>query len=566
MSCWGAPGTSLPLVFARRLGLFATLSVVSAASFVTGCGEANISESRALGTEPTGASGAEGNDVARTGGVDELVAPVVEGAPGGPIGAGDVVGCQDADRPAQRLSNATEVCEATGGGRCWYIDPNGSDGNDGSFASPYLKPQTAIDQAGAGDVIYLRGGVYDDTHAEGSKGAYTDTTNFFAILGNDASGTQANPITIRSFPEERACIDGGGLFEIGSPVSWWNIEDMTLIHGAIQIEGDAPDDIGIRRMEIFDFEAVNSGQNIGLIRVDRGDNGGAERITIESNILHEVYAQGHTPLDGYDFWHMGAITVLSCETYKGIECGGNGALTIQNNHIYRTPSAIFLKNPSRGPTLIRGNVIEDTYATGNWYSANITIDNNVWIDTGGNTASTQVRAGGYGGPFGGGDIFLRSGHNFTFTNNTFIGRNMVIAFNFHASGHTFTGNVVEGLTLDMGDASWDQIGVFGNHAYSPSVDTATVLEDSELAANNTFDDNCYVAATTDFIAYGLRRSSGTDHNNLTEAASRMGHDTSSVVTTNRATAFEDFGAGNYRIAQNGPCAGHGATVPDWVNW
>jgi hypothetical protein len=262
---------------------------------------------------------------------------------------------------------------------------------------------------------------------------------------------------------------------------------------------------------------------------------------------------------------VGAITTLSCETYEGFGCGGNGALTIQNNHIYRVPSALFLKNPSQGPTSIRNNVIENVYSLGKWNSSNITFDGNLVVDAGGNTYSTNIRAGGYGGSYQGNDIFLRSGHNFTFTNNTFIGRNMLIAFEFYASGHTFRDNVVEGLTQSMSSANWDWIGLIANHQYDPNVDREPLLEDSQLATN-TFDDNCYVVGTTDFIAYGLRRSSGTDHNNLTEARSGMGHDASSVVTTNHATAFEDFGAGNYRIAANGPCAGRGATVPDWVNW
>jgi hypothetical protein len=416
-------------------------------------------------------------------------------------------------------------------------------------------------------VIYLRGGVYDGTHAVGTNGSLTGYTNFLDIQGNDASGTEANPITIRSFPEERACVEGGGLFEIGKngPVAWWNIEDITLIHGVIQIEGNAPDDIGIRRMEIFDFDAVNSGQNIGLIRIDRGTSGGAERTTIESNILHELSAAGHDPLDGYDFEHMAAVCVLSCETYEGIGCGGSKNVTIQNNHIYRTPSAIFFKNPMEGPITIRDNVFHNHYALGKFNASNITFDNNVMYDARGGPGSTEFRVGGYGGPYEGGEIFQRSGLNLTFTNNTFIGLDEIATFEHYAAGHTFTGNVVEGLTTPMSAANWDNLGIMGNNQYSPNPDTELLLEDSDLA-NNNFDDNCYVAGTTDFIAYGLRSSSATDHNNLTEAQSGMGHDASSVVTTNHATAFEDFGAGNYRIAANGPCAGRGATVPDWVNW
>jgi hypothetical protein len=75
-----------------------------------------------------------------------------------------------------------------------------------------------------------------------------------------------------------------------------------------------------------------------------------------------------------------------------------------------------------------------------------------------------------------------------------------------------------------------------------------------------------VAKEPNFIAYGRRTSSTTEHVNLQDAREQLGHDVHSTITTDRNAAFEDFGAGSYRIAANGPCAGRGATVPDWVNW
>jgi hypothetical protein len=78
-----------------------------------------------------------------------------------------------------------------------------------------------------------------------------------------------------------------------------------------------------------------------------------------------------------------------------------------------------------------------------------------------------------------------------------------------------------------------------------------------------------VAKEPNFIAYGRRSNDGgwlVEHLSLQDAREQLGHDVHSTITTDRNAAFEDFGAGNYRIAANGPCAGRGATVPDWVNW
>ena len=67
----------------------------------------------------------------------------------------------------------------------------------GSFDAPFRSLRPAADRAQPGDTIYLRGGIYDDHDSGGT-----------AYYGVRISGTMDAPITVTSYPGERAIIDG----------------------------------------------------------------------------------------------------------------------------------------------------------------------------------------------------------------------------------------------------------------------------------------------------------------------------------------------------------------------
>ncbi|MEQ1747372.1 MAG: T9SS type A sorting domain-containing protein [Saprospiraceae bacterium] len=89
-------------------------------------------------------------------------------------------------------------------GTQFFVAPNGSPANDGSFISPW-DLQTAFDQPAAvlpGDTIWLRGGTY--------FGNPNNTTqNEVAGFVSRLNGTVDRPIIVRQYPGERAVIDGG---------------------------------------------------------------------------------------------------------------------------------------------------------------------------------------------------------------------------------------------------------------------------------------------------------------------------------------------------------------------
>lgn len=72
----------------------------------------------------------------------------------------------------------------------WYVSPVGDDNGNGTEDKPFKTITFAIQNAQAGDIIYLRGGSYYER----------------VVVGR--SGTEDAPITIKGFPGEEAKIDG----------------------------------------------------------------------------------------------------------------------------------------------------------------------------------------------------------------------------------------------------------------------------------------------------------------------------------------------------------------------
>ena len=491
--------------------------------------------------------------------------------PGGPPLTAPIVGCKDAERPARRLPDAAELCESKT--RCWYVSPEGSDSGAGTFSSPYKTPQNAVRQAGPGDIIYLRGGEYTEANAyTGGKRPNLVRVGHAQLTSGKtydvASGTEAAPIIVRSFPGERACSAGAGFISVGSLGSesaWWRFENLTLREAGIFIGGGSSaetqtHDIVIVNNEVYGL-AIAGGDNPGLIRINRGDFGGPTRISVESNILHDLVPIDNSVVGSWDTTadaqHFGAVTTISCEEYLGIECGGTGSVQIRNNHIYRVPQAFFFKNPSAGPYQIDGNVIHHTQRLGGWVASNITFENNLIYEASGIGFGTGANYSG--------ELFERAGHSLTVRNNTFVGLNALVSFKSYATGHTVRGNIIQGLELSLTkDKTWDNVGYIAETIGSEITDVTK----SQLASGNDFDDNCFVTSTEDFIAYGRRYSGGgggLDHLSLTQTRDMLGYELTSLVVTNPQNVFENFKNGDYRTSNGGACGTRGAAVPPWAN-
>ena len=84
----------------------------------------------------------------------------------------------------------------------YYVATNGTDNNNGSINSPWRSLKHAIDVAGAGDTIFMRGGTY--------------TTNEVWIK-DDMGGAPGQYMTIKNYPGETVSVGGSRWFDVEGP-------------------------------------------------------------------------------------------------------------------------------------------------------------------------------------------------------------------------------------------------------------------------------------------------------------------------------------------------------------
>ena len=77
-------------------------------------------------------------------------------------------------------------------GSIYYVEPNGNDSTIGSLSNPWKSLSHSIPKLKAGDVLYLREGIYFENKVRPS-----------------VSGTASQPITIKNYPGETPIVDGG---------------------------------------------------------------------------------------------------------------------------------------------------------------------------------------------------------------------------------------------------------------------------------------------------------------------------------------------------------------------
>jgi hypothetical protein len=112
------------------------------------------------------------------------------------------------------------------------VAANGNDSNSGSLSAPLRTVQRAVDLAGPGTTIQIRGGTY------------APSTNI-RIIGKN--GTSSQPITMRSYNGEKVVIDGDNMPHTPAPLggsiprrergaihvdaNWWRFIDIEITNG-----------------------------------------------------------------------------------------------------------------------------------------------------------------------------------------------------------------------------------------------------------------------------------------------------------------------------------------------
>jgi uncharacterized repeat protein (TIGR02059 family) len=110
----------------------------------------------------------------------------------------------------------------------YYVATNGKDSNPGTLSQPFATWDYAFNRVVAGDIVYIREGVY-----------YADPkpyqSSIYGVRVFDRNGTSANPIRILAYPGETPILDCSSITEAGlhtgiliDHCDFWNIKGLTI--------------------------------------------------------------------------------------------------------------------------------------------------------------------------------------------------------------------------------------------------------------------------------------------------------------------------------------------------
>jgi Right handed beta helix region len=146
--------------------------------------------------------------------------------------------------------------------------PDGSDRSRGTLKRPFATVQRLADSLRPGQVGCLRGG------------AYTETDDDYA-LSLERGGTRGAPITIRSFPGERAKIVG--IVSVADDVSFVRLSKLafegTGDHNTVKIYGDD--------VVLEDSTITNLGRGDSCVMLGSTSGGVAYRPIVQRNRIHD---------------------------------------------------------------------------------------------------------------------------------------------------------------------------------------------------------------------------------------------------------------------------------------
>lgn len=217
----------------------------------------------------------------------------------------------------------------------YYVSPSGNDGGSGSVGDPFKTITKAVSMAAAGDTIFLRGGQH----------------NYSGKVAISKSGTSANPITLRAYPDETVILDftatATGTRGIELSGSYWHFYNFIIQYAGdnglyvtgtnntiewlvarwnedsgIQLHTGAADNLILNCDSYANYDPANRGENADGFATKFGLGTG--------NILRNCRAWGNSD-DGYDCWNTTppseSVTFDHCWAFRnGIDVWGLGGL------------------------------------------------------------------------------------------------------------------------------------------------------------------------------------------------------------------------------------------------
>ena len=199
-------------------------------------------------------------------------------------------------------------CRAIGGTHIYFLDDTGSDAGAGSLTSPWKTGAKVRATAKAGDIFYLRAGVYTST----DNALYSASHAWINIWHNGGSditsGTAYNSVTVASYPGELAQIGDGDLDwtnnpknetvfyrmgSVGSAWNYWTISKLKVLAAqgvVIEANGSviaANSDTGLRFVGM-DIRSTSAASGTGIPFTKEGGGGGCHNFSVLGNYIHQT--------------------------------------------------------------------------------------------------------------------------------------------------------------------------------------------------------------------------------------------------------------------------------------
>lgn len=296
------------------------------------------------------------------------------------------------DESASKSKPVSSGPSVSSGNADWYVSPNGSDSNSGrSKDKPFKTLLKVAQKVKPGDVVFLRGGTY-----KGRGQSYIQWTN----QAFTRDGKKGSPITIMSYPGERAVIDGSDISHkkyksVSSPIllpikgDHYIIQDLTLKNGAGRALFVSADHTVIKNVKSYNnhsdgiyvkgsynrLENVESYNNYS--RQNGGDSADGIKMTSgKGNVIKNCRVYNNSD-DGVDIWNSKQTRVENC--------------TSSNNGRGKSGNGRGFKLGAKGSNNT-GNVIVDNEAKGN--IVNFSTNNSTGLELR-NNVSRNARSVGF---------------------------------------------------------------------------------------------------------------------------------------------------------------------------
>lgn len=229
----------------------------------------------------------------------------------------------------------------------WYVAPSGNDANPGALASPFRTITKAASRAAAGDIVEVRGGVYNE------------------IVKISSKGTSSARIVFRAYSGEAAVIDGAG-----------SAADTNLV----QFNG----------AEFVDFTGfeVRNATRLGICGYP------AKSVRVLGNKIHSSHRNGiyfgsnssDITIDGNEVYNNvleNRLRNMSSGWAQALAVNKTNGATITNNRVYQNyGEGIDFVVADNG--VARGNEVYDNFSVGIYLdnARYMTIDRNLVYSTG----------------------------------------------------------------------------------------------------------------------------------------------------------------------------------------